>query len=74
MTKKRQRIPSQRSSAAANQRTAVLIGALAKVSPKRRDALLRTADRQPVVLHGQKRGNSVAESVPPLQLHLWETG
>ena len=74
MTKKRQRIPSQHSSAAANQRTLVLADALATVSPKRRDTLLRMANRQPVVLRSPKRGDSVKESVPPFQLQLWEMG
>ena len=54
MARKRQLISPQRSNAAANQRTSVLAGALAKVAPKRRDRLLRMANRQPVVLQAVK--------------------
>ena len=73
MARKRQLIPPQRSNAAANQRTSVLAGALAKVAPKRRDRLLRMANRQPVVLRGSIQSDPVEKSVHPLQLHLWES-
>ena len=64
------RVSSRRSSAA-SQRIAVLTTALAKVSPKRRETLLRMATRQPVVLRVMKPKASTDQSTVDLQLPLW---